>query len=272
MGKEEGFEFDLKRAVTAMFKKWYILAIVSLLCAAVAFAYTKYWVAPTYTAREKVMITNASDKYEPSGILNYQDFTTSTSLVNTYISILTDHTTLQKVKELSGLNFSDRQLKNSIEGEQVGESFLMEISVTTTDPEISLKLMKAVLETIQNYQFISSSSQWIGGEFDEHGKVNVINPTHVERNSSGALRNTVLAFFVGFLVAAVFIVVADLMGDTITSDQWVKDNLTEYGPLLAVIPDIQDKKIKNLPRKDGYYRSAFHEISDTARGKDGNNK
>lgn len=231
-------EVDLGHVLDALLHRSWIVLLVSILCAAMVFAGTMFFVTPEYEASAKFYVNNSSFSVgEASVSITSGDITASKSLVNLYIVILDTRETLNEVIGHSGVNRSYRELQNMIRAESVSETEVFQVTVTSTDPLEAEKIAGAICEVLP--QRISSIVESTSAKVVESAVV----PSRP--SSPNYTMNTMLGFLIGFVLSAGIIVISVIFDTTIRSEEDIKQ-ICKY-PVLASVPDM------NVPSKGGYY-------------------
>ena len=96
--KEEFIEINFQRIFETLLKKAWLITIVSILCAVLAFGYTHYFVTPQYQSSSMFYVNNSDISVGSASLsLSSSDITASRGLVDTYIVILNTKETLDSV-------------------------------------------------------------------------------------------------------------------------------------------------------------------------------
>ena len=94
-GQSEETEIDLLKLAASLLQHLPVIITVTVLCAAIGFAYTKLCLPVKYTASTYLYVKNSS--IEDREQIASSDLTTSRNLVSTYIVILKNNVVVQKV-------------------------------------------------------------------------------------------------------------------------------------------------------------------------------
>ena len=248
MEEQKGLEFDLKHIVKLLLGKLWLIATVSVLCAAMLFAYVAYFVADTYTVTAQMWISNVVDapNIEQVGMTS-SDVIAATSLVDTYSVILKNDYSIKQILAETGLagTYSAAQLKSMITAYAVNESLILEIQVTSPDPQHSQEIANQATKILKEYDLRGASATPLH---------QVETKSLDASDSKGTVAKALLGFLLGAVMTSLVLIFLDMRRDTIHSDDWLKEKYGESIPVLAIIPDVNGSGFKNGKRKKyGYY-------------------
>ena len=89
--KTDYYEIDLLRLAGALWKKLWLIVLVTLLCGALAFGYTFFLVTPLYKATAMMYVNNSAISVGSAKVsISAGDLAASQSLVDTYTVIFAD--------------------------------------------------------------------------------------------------------------------------------------------------------------------------------------
>ncbi|MBO5525561.1 MAG: hypothetical protein J5993_02300 [Clostridia bacterium] len=246
----------------ALLRRWWIILLTAIICAGALFGYTYATSEQYYEAEVTVYVNSKSDSNQ--GSITSSDVTLNRKLVATYIVIAKSKTTVTQMVDAAFIHNMDgteitlvdkyaamgidahalykfESLKGKMTVAGVGETEILSVKIRCTDPDDALALANAFVNV-----FPDVISKIIIGT----GSTPVEYASTVVAISRGYVKKALIGFAVGFVLAAVFVVIFDvLVNDTIESSEWIQDRFGESIPLLTVIPDEQDSN-----GKYGYYR------------------
>lgn len=248
-GQGQGqYEIDLLQMLKDLLNRWYIIAISAILCGLIALTYTVCFITPKYTASIMMYIDNSSSNGLGQG-LSYNDISTARSLVDTYVVILTSRSTLERVSEEASLDYTAEELKNMISISIKDETEIFSVNVTHQDPYLAARISNTIAKVFPeeiNKIVMSSNAKII----DE-----ATIPT--TQSSPNYKKNSAIGLILGIVLSAAVVLVYEFFNDEIKSEEWVEKNFGNEIPLLAIIPDLNDKStyMYGKYRKYGYYTS-----------------
>ena len=246
----EEFEIDIKRLVDALVKKAWLIGIAAILCAAVTFAVTFFFVTPQYESSAMFYVNNSSISLgEASVSISAGDISASRGLVQSYIVILNTRETLMDVVDYAGVDRTYSQITEMISAEAVEDTEIFRVTVTSPDPREAERIAGAVAYILPKR--ISSIIEGTSAKIVDSAVVATV------PSSPSYSRNTVIGFLVGLVIAAAVVALRALTDISIHTEEDLTDGC-RY-PVLAVVPDMAGSG------KDGkrYGKTRFRHPSDT---------
>ena len=217
--RENETEIDLLQLAKALWHKAWAIVLVTLITAAMAFAGTKLFITPLYTASAMMYVNNSSISVGSTQV-NLSDLTAAQSLVETYMVILKTRGTLEEVIKEANLPYDYEQLSGMIEAGAVNSTEVFSISVTSASPEEAEKIANTIAERIVDYAVVPS-----------------------KKTSPSLSKNTMLGAMLGFVLSCGVFTVLYLLDDVVHNEDYVR--VTFDLPLLAVVPDLTEKNSKS---------------------------
>ena len=236
--QNEELDIDLSRLVGALMNRAWLIGLVALVFAVLAFVYTYFFVTPLYQASASFYVNNSSISLgEASVSISSADISASRGLVKSYIAILKTRETLNDVIDYAGAKMSYGQLKGMISASSVDNTEIFQVTVTHPDPEQAEHLANSIAYILPKR--IASIIEGTSAKVVEAAVV----PSGP--SSPSYSRNTLLGFAVGFAFMSLLVVVMELMDISIRSEEDISQNC-KY-PILATVPDME------AAAKGGYY-------------------
>ena len=236
--KDQEYEIDLLDLAKALWAHIVPIVLAAVVCAGLAFGYTKLLVKPTYKANALLYVNSSDISVAGSKLsISASDLTAAKSLVDTYIVILNTRTTLNDVIAQSGVNYTYEQLKEMISAGSVNSTEIFSVEVTSTSPR-EAELLANTIATVLPEKIASVV---------DGSSVRIVDSAVVPSKKAGPSteKNTMLGFLLGAVLACGTVVVLYLMDDKIHSADYLLQSFDL--PLLAVIPDLTQET------DDGYY-------------------
>lgn len=240
----ESREIDLLQMASALVKKWWVIAVATVLAGIIAFGYTRLGITPKYEATAMFYVNNSSI----SGKLSLADLNAAEKSVKSYCTILETRLSLEEVIREGNFNYTYEQLKKMIGSQAVDGTEIFSVTVTSSDPQEACDIANTIASVLpQNVADVIDGT-----------KVNVVDYAVVPQTKSSPSipKNTVLGMLVGFVLSAGVIILLEIFNDTINSEEWL---VTTYGdeiPLLSVVPDVNAKSDRRYYKYGGYYGTA----------------
>lgn len=247
----------------AILRKWWLIALVSIICAAAGFGYANYISPQYYTASIKMYVNNITQ--DVSSIINgitTGDINAKRELVDTYEVILKAQDQVLIFLKEAGLDkkYTPVQASNMISIESVNDTEVFSVTIKSENKEDAVAFANAIANKMDSVipDIIDGTSVKIVEGDDDIIEGGAITATV----SKGLTKFTAIGFIVGFVISAALVFVFDLaVNDTIDSVDKLKKILGDDIPLLAVIPDTSDSAKHGYGYKYGYrygYRYKYH--------------
>lgn len=236
-------ELDIREVIFALLQKWYLIVLAGFLTAALFFCVSKFLIPEKFESETSIYILNQDEE----GI-NYTDFQLGTILTKDYEVLVKSRTVLEEVAKKLKLDLSYEDLESMVSVTVPESTRIVEITVRTTDPELSQKIADTVREM---------ASKNIS-EVMNVDAVNVVEKANLptKKCSPSVGRNTILGGFLGVFVACTIILLFVLFNDTIRTQDDVEKYLNVS--TLGVIPmneeiaahDKKSKREENRKKKN----------------------
>lgn len=140
------YNLDLKEIIKVLLKKWWVIALSVIGGFGLALLISAFLLQPMYTARASFYVSNISDNATSS--VNINDITASQKMVNTCIAIIKSESLLNEVAIKDGTAYSKQQLLEMTNAASINSTELLEITVTTPDPEDSARIANTYLKVL----------------------------------------------------------------------------------------------------------------------------
>ena len=240
----ESREIDLLQMASALVKKWWVIAVATVLAGVIAFGYTRLGITPKYEASVMFYVNNSSI----SGKLSLADLNAAEKSVKSYCTILESRLSLEEVIREGNFNYTYEQLNKMIDSQAVNGTEIFSVTVTSSDPQEACDIANTIASVLPQKV----------ADVMEGAKVKVVDYAVVPqtKSSPSTPKNTVLGMLVGFVLSAGVIILLEMFNDTINSEEWL---VTTYGdeiPLLSVVPDVNAKSDRRYYKYGGYYGTA----------------
>ncbi len=243
---EEYYVIDLFHILKVLWKRAWLIILTGILAAAMLFAYTTFFIAPKYSASVLLYVNNRSISLGSTSVsISASEISAAQSLVDTYIVILNNRTTMTEVAKRSGLGYSYGQLMGMVQASEVTGTEIFRVKVTCTDPYEAAIIANCIAEVLPERiaNIIEGSSMRIVDSA-------VVNTAKVSPNVT---KNTTMGFIMGCMIACAIIVIFSIFDDTIYSEEYILQNYDL--PILARVPDLTSDKSSKGYR---YYRYSYY--------------
>ena len=140
-------EIDLVDLAYSLLDKWHYLLLCLLIGAVILNAYSFFFIAPTYEATSKLYVVSASD----DSVVSLSDLNLGTSLTADYEQLMLSYPVLNRVIDKLGLDTTSDQLKKSFSLNNPSDTRILEITATSTDPQMAKDLAETMAEVAIDY-------------------------------------------------------------------------------------------------------------------------
>lgn len=240
--KNDEIEIDLMRLLKALWKRVWLIAICMVLCGAIGFVCSSFFVAPKYQSKAVMYVNNSAYSLGTStnATITSSELTAAKSLVEIYVNILKSRTTLELVAEEADLDYTYEEMLNIVSAGSVNSTEMFEIKATSTDPKEAQLIVKTITEIIPDR--ISS--------IVEGSSVRLVDEANLPtaKSSPNIAKTTMIGLLLGFVISCAVIVVLEIMDNTVHDEDYL---IEKYElPILAAVPDMNSKK---KSKSYGYY-------------------
>lgn len=217
-------EIDLMEIFTVLWSHGLIIFLTAVVTGIAVFLFTSLMITPQYTSETRVFILNRTD--QNSGIINTQDLNTSTYLTQDILQLVTCRPVLENVITDLGLDMTTAQLESEISVSNPTDTRFIVIRVEDMDPYQAQAIADAVR--------VASAEQIT--EIMDIEAVNTVEEASmpISKSSPNTVRDALLGFIVGALLAMIGIVLNYMFNDTIKTSEDIEKYLNLS--VLGVIP------------------------------------
>lgn len=248
-GRGEALEIDLCALLAAVLRKSWLVAIAAVLGAALMFAYTFFLVTPMYQAETKFYVNNKDNNSGNSSNMTSSDLTVSRNLVDSYIGILETRETMNQVIDYVGEQMDHKTLLDMVSAKAVGNTEIFKVTVESANPAQAERLANAIAYVLPLR--ISTIIEGTSVKIVEAATL----PT--SPSSPSYVKNILLGFAVGLMLAVAVIVIREITDITIRKEEDVAQ-VCRY-PVLTAVPDMNASG-----KGGGYYTQSKKNTSKTA--------
>lgn len=206
------FEIDLKDLIFDVLSYWKIILIAMVLAGVIGFAISEFFITPQYQSTAQIYVLSQS-----SSITSLSDLQLGSSLTNDYMVVVKGRPVLDQVIENLQLNETFGSLSGKVELYNPTNSRVLQITVTDEDPYRAKAIADEIAEVGSDFISVKLSQD----------RPNIIQNGYVDGSpvSPNIMKNTVLAAFIGVVIAVFVIVMSYLFNDTIMGPEDVEKKL-----------------------------------------------
>lgn len=233
-------ELDLKELFFMFWNKKLEIILITLMFVAVGIGYSYFFVKPEYTSTTSLVLAQSSSSGQTGdGAISATDLTMNSKLVSTYSELIKRKAILGQVCE--NLNIPDsniQELRGKIKVNSAKNTEIIEISVTNKDPNkaaaIANEIAKVFGEKI--VEIYNMSNVYLL----DRAEANAV-PSNINH-----MKDVVIFAFIGLVIAAVYVLIANMLDNTIKTEQDVE--ATTELLVLSSIPnydvEIKSKRVR----------------------------
>ena len=234
--KNNGMEMDLKRLVSAVWYRIWVIILTGVTFAVASFLVTYFFITPQFRSSAMFYVNNNSISVGDVSI-EAGDINAAKSLVDSYIVILNTRETLNDVIDYAGVDRSCSELREMITAASVNTTEIFEIVVTSPDPNEAERIADAIThilpERIKDIM-VGTSAKIVDS---------AVVPT--SPSSPSYAKNTVVFFMLGLMLSVAGVALREMFDITICTEEDAEQ--ISAHPVLAAVPDM------GAPSKGGYY-------------------
>ena len=226
---KEYYTIDLLHIFKSLVNKLWVIILVSVLSGVIGFVTSAFLIAPKYSASIMLYVNNSSVSLgNASFSISSSEITAAQDLVKTYIVILDNRTTLEKVIDETKVSYDYKELSKMIEASAVNETEILCVKVTSENPYEAAKIANCIAVVLPNR--IS--------EIIEGASMEVVDSAVVsnQKVSPSITNYTTIAMVLGIIAATLIIALFAIMDDTIHDEEYILNNYNY--PILAKVPNL----------------------------------
>lgn len=245
----EYYTVDVMHIVKSLWRRAWVIVLCGVLAAIIGFAVSAFAIAPTYSSYVKLYVNNSSFSLGSTNFsISSSELSAAQSLVRTYGEILGSRTTLERVIDKSGVDYTWKELHDMIDYSPSNNTEIMQVTVTCEDPYEASRIANTIAEVLP-----ARISEIIDG-----ASMEVVDSAvpDLEKIAPSITKYTAVGLVLGMLVAVLMLIVAALMDDTIHDEEYV---LRTYDyPILGKVPNLLNAGGKSY----GYYSRGSRKTGD----------
>ena len=233
-------ELDLKELFFMFWNKKLEIILITLMFVAVGIGYSYFFVKPEYTSTTSLVLAQSSSSGQTGdGAISATDLTMNSKLVSTYSELIQRKAILGQVCE--NLNIPDsniQELRGKIKVNSAKNTEIIEISVTNKDPNIAAAIANEIAKVFGEkiVEIYNISNVYLL----DRAEANAV-PSNINH-----MKDVVIFAFIGLVIAAVYVLIANMLDNTIKTEQDVE--ATTELLVLSSIPnydvEIKSKRVR----------------------------
>lgn len=238
---KEYYVIDVAHIAKSVWRRLWVVVASGVMAAVIAFSIAAFAIKPTYSSSIMLYVNNSSFTVGDIGFsISSSEITAAQSLVKTYTVLLKNRTTLEKIIDTTGVDYTWEELYEMIEAEPVNETEIMQVTVTATNPYEARDIANGIATVLPKRV----------SEIVEGSSMAVVDSAKADTKkvAPSQTKFTAIGFVLGVLASLLVLIVLAMLDNTIHDEEFILNNF-DY-PILAKVPDLMNVGAK----KYGYYK------------------
>ncbi len=200
-------EINIFRLLQILWKRVWLIVIVTMIFGIVAYFYSACFIAPTYRSYFTAYVNNRSEGTEEGITTTTSDLSVSAKLTYLYESIIVSRSVLMDAAELCDVNYSYKTLQSIVRTSVDTDSSLITVYVSDTDPVRATQLAEAIAAVAPGHveRMRDGSSMRI---LDAP-----VQPT--QKSAPSNTNNAIKGALIGLALSVIFVIVVDIINDKV---------------------------------------------------------
>lgn len=211
-------ELDLKELFMIFWNRKLEIILITLIMIAIGVIYSYFFIVPQYSATTTlVLVQQSSVDQNGEGSITQADLTINSKLVSTYSELVKSKAVLSEVVESLGVEgLKEDNIRNNITVQSRKDTEIIEITVKNLDPNLAAQISNKIAEIFSEkvVEIYSISNIYILDRAEPNE--NPCNINHV--------KDIVIFAFIGIVISAVFVLVANMLDTTIKTEQDIENS------------------------------------------------
>lgn len=222
---------DIKQIIKLALRRWWLFVAFAAIAGGITYYMNFYVFEPVYAANASIFVNDKDPENAQYGIA-YDQILANTQLTADYAELMKSRTISQAViDDLQLKDFTVDMIGGMISVSPKNETRILEITVTDTDPEMTMKVANSVAKVFSQKAV----------ELMNVVNVNIIDTAELPKQPVGPnkVRNTALAVIAALAFAAGIVLAIEYLDNTIKNAEDVENRLG-----LTVLGTIPEFRIK----------------------------
>lgn len=240
--RKNEMEFDILPLIKALLTKLWLMVLVGLVVAIVAFGATKALIKPTYRCGFSAYVNNQHAQRADKSTLTNSDLVAAQHLTKTLSYIIRSNTILTASLKSIDSDLTYEAFSNMVTTDIKDETELISVYVVNQDPQMAYDLANAIAKTAPAYM----------AEIVEGSSMKIVDyPVYSDkRYGPSYIKYSIFGFIAGFLIVLIFFIIRYFKDDSVKEDRDLEARFSI--PVLGVIPDID-----NVSKNGSNYKSDY---------------
>lgn len=212
-------ELDLKELFMIFWNRKLEIILITLVMIAIGVIYSYFFIVPQYSATTTLVLVQSSSTAEKNGegSITQADLTINSKLVSTYSELVKSKAVLSEVVESLGVEgLKEDNIRNNITVQSRKDTEIIEITVKNLDPNLAAQISNKIAEIFSEkvVEIYSISNIYILDRAEPNE-----NPCNINH-----AKDIVIFAFIGIVISAVFVLVANMLDTTIKTEQDIENS------------------------------------------------
>lgn len=218
-------EINIIELLNVMIRKWWLIAILVLVCGGGTYIYTDLFMEPMYKTDGSIYV-NCETEADRVDVASTGRIESNARLARTYIDVLQARSFLTEVARDLNNKYTYMQIQNMIKIESVNETELLKITAEGNNPEDICAIVESILLRAGEHLVTIVKA----------GSVEVVDSPYIPSVpfSPNKARNALIGAIAGIVLAIGFIFLMELFDTHIKTAEEMKNKYPE--PVLGEIP------------------------------------
>lgn len=232
-------EISLASITSIILHRIWIVILVAVLCASLAFSYCAFIATPVYSARTSILVTNGGILTEDTDSISTNDLSASIYMMNTCVDILKSQPIYKSLEEALGGKYSYKELKSGFSiSKRDDENLFIDITFKSTNKEEAIQIVNTFTQLCPQSMAIEAI---IVKEMDMADSASKIFPQ--------TLSSTAIFGILGAVISCVIIILVATLDQTIKDEEDFVENFDI--PVLGAVPDFDNSPTYAYRSKTG---------------------
>lgn len=238
--QQEEREIDIMRLLQIVWKRAWLIGLVTAIFLVGAYLYSALFITPTYRSDFTAYVDNRITTNETNGSTTTSDLNASIYLTYLYEDIILSRSVLNDAAAKCGLDAQYKTLKSMVSTSVAEDAALITVSVVAADPQVARDLAVAIAEVAPDHV----------ARMKEGSSMRILDapllPT--SKYAPSNTKNAMLGGVIGFVIITVIVLAGDLINDIVRGGDELERRYNVV--VIGTIPDLATAE-KN-PENYGY--------------------
>lgn len=224
----EDREIDILRLLQIIWKRAWLIALVTAVACVATYLYSALFITPTYRSDFTAYVDNRITTAESSGSTTTSDLNASIYLTYLYEDIIISRSVLNDAAAQCGLTYGYKTLKSMVSTSVADGAALITVSVVATSPQEAKDLAAAIAEVAPGHV----------ARMKEGSAMRILDAPILpeSKHAPSNTKNAMLGGVVGFVLITVLVLVVDLVNDIVRGSDELEHRYNVI--VIGTIPDL----------------------------------